>query len=123
VSVWENGKVSDLVIALSTDFNSIDERGRVATLRELGRVFWYEPAPGVLLRLHDGDGNYCYGVVDEVHGDLILATPYWRTWESPSTAKVTMTTPIPAMPGAVTHGEPVQRPASMNSASDLAVTA
>lgn len=113
--------MSELVIALSTDFNSVDEGGRVATLMELGRVFWYAPAAGVLVHLYDGDGNSCYGVVDEVHGDLILVTPHWQSWESPSNTKVT--TSIPSMPGASTPGEAVGRPASMNSAVDGAVTA
>ncbi|SRR6266700_2177817 len=113
--------MSGLVISLSTDFNSIDEGGRVATLRELGRIFWYEPAPGVLVRLHDGDGNTCYGVVAEVHDDLILAAPYWRSWESPSRA--TVTRPIAAMPGALSYGEPAERPAAMDSAPDQPVTA
>src|SRR5437870_7191277 len=72
--------------SLPTDFNSLDADGRVASLLELAPVIWYEAVPGVLIKVYDGEGNSCLATVAEVHGNLLLATPYWPTWESPTDA-------------------------------------
>src|SRR5258707_1751154 len=75
--------------SLPTDFNSMDAVGRIASLLELAPIVWYQPVPGILVKFYDGEGNSCLGVVSEVHDNLVLATPYWPSWESPSDALLT----------------------------------
>ncbi len=103
--------MTELITALPTDFNSVDEHGYVATLHELGRVFWYEPAPGVLVSLYDGDGDSCLGVVQEVHDDLILVRPHWASWQAPSRALLTGS--VGVLVNGSQLGQPSERPATL----------
>ncbi len=108
--------------SLPTDFNSMDAVGRIASLLELAPIVWYQPVPGILVKFYDGEGNSCLGVVSEVHDNLVLATPYWPSWESPSDALLTGNVgPLGGSPSASTgvEGQPIVLDSALTGVSPL----
>jgi hypothetical protein len=60
------------------DFNERDRLGRLATLAR------FASAPlsvGITVRVTDGEGNECLGIVRAQQGSLIYIEPDWATWD------------------------------------------
>jgi len=63
-----------------TDFNTVRDDGLLSALIGAGGGSDRTPEVGEVIRLFDGDGNTCFGVVTRVDDDLVYAEPDWRTW-------------------------------------------